>query len=227
MYNYVVKIYNLENDTMELTQIKTGIFGYSKKSVCQYITEQNEIHSAALAGEKEASDKKIEELNAKIAFLTSENQELNTKLTELGEEMVTLKENYALLTTEKETVENEYRGLLDETQELREKSDVISTAIINAEKCATAMINDANVRAKDMIDEAQDKVQDEVKRLETAKGYISDVRIAVEAALKKIDAELSDIEADIYEKKNDVTSEKRASIKEKFGLLEKNIFKKA
>ena len=38
---------------MELTQIKTGIFGYSKKSVCQYIAEQNELNAAELNKQKE------------------------------------------------------------------------------------------------------------------------------------------------------------------------------
>ena len=36
---------------MELTQIKTRIFGYSKKSVCQYISEQNDLHAAEISAE--------------------------------------------------------------------------------------------------------------------------------------------------------------------------------
>ncbi len=234
MYNYVVKKYILEIDTMELTQIKTGIFGYSKKSVCQYIAEQNELNAAVLNKQKDEAENVKNELNGRIDTLSADNGKLTEekealllKVEQLERQLFELKDAFDEMSAAKTAVETDYKNLSDETQELREKSDVISTAIINAEKCATAMINDANVRAQDMIDEAQGKVQDEVKRLETAKGYISEVRNAVELTLKKIDAELSGIQADISEKQSDVTNDKKASIKEKFGMLEKNLFKRA
>ena len=125
---------------------------------------------------------------------------------------------------ENASLKESYSVLEAETRELREKSDVISTAIINAEKCATVMLSEADVRAKEMIDQAEVKVADEVKRLDTAKTYIMEVREAVDQALKKISAELGNIEEDIEDKKEDVYSdEKKSGVREKFEMF----FKKA
>lgn len=212
---------------MELTEIRSTVFGFSKRGVCQYISELNDIHSAELEAQKASNVKAVEnyesqikQLNEEKSALTSELSELKEKLSGMGETLAELEEAHKLL-------KDNYSAMERETEDLRGKSEVISTAIINAEKCATSMINDANVRAQDMIGEAQDKVKEEVKRLETAKAYISEVRISVETALRKIDAELGSIVTDIGNKADDVTSEveRRNSIKEKFGVLDK--FKRA
>lgn len=212
---------------MELTEIRSTVFGFSKRGVCQYISELNDIHSAELEAQKASNVKAVEnyesqikQLNEEKNALTSELSEFKEKLSEMGETLAELEEAHKLL-------KDNYSAMERETEDLRGKSEVISTAIINAEKCATSMINDANVRAQDMIGEAQDKVKEEVKRLETAKAYISEVRISVETALRKIDAELGSIVTDIGNKADDVTSEveRRNSIKEKFGVLDK--FKRA
>ena len=89
------------------------------------------------------------------------------------------------------------------------------------------MINDANVRAQGMIDDAQLKVDDEVKRLHNAKRYIIEVRGAVEDTLKKIDAELGSVQSDIDSKATDIEESRKAGVKEKFGIFEKNLFKRA
>ncbi len=221
---------------MELTDLKTGIFGYSKKDVCQYITEQNDLYSAKLKAAKENASKEAENFEAQIGELNNTNKQLaqqNTKLEEkiasLEEEIAAVKAMYAELEKVNNSLTEEYNALERETFELREKSDVISTAIINAEKCATTMINDAGVRAKDMIDEAEGRVADEVKRLEAAKSYIAEVRNTVESTLKKIDDELGGIQSDIDSKREDIYSGdgRKASVKEKFGMLEKTLFKRA
>ena len=219
---------------MELTQIKTGIFGYSKKSVCQYISEQNDIHTAEINAEKENAAKENEKLEAKITELEGKNTEikekndkLNEKITSLEEEIASLKAKCTELEEANKAAPVEYETLEKETAELRDKSDVISTAIINAEKCATTMINDANVRAQGMIDDAQLKVDDEVKRLHNAKRYIIEVRGAVEDTLKKIDAELGSVQSDIDSKATDIEESRKAGVKEKFGIFEKNLFKRA
>ncbi|MBQ8588545.1 MAG: hypothetical protein IJ454_04045 [Clostridia bacterium] len=210
---------------MELTEIRSTVFGFSKRGVCQYISELNDIHCTELEAQKASSDKaaenyesQIKQLSEEKNVITAELSELKTKFSELSAALAELEEAHKLLKAD-------YSAMERETEDLRGKSDVISTAIINAEKCASSMINDANVRAQDMIDEAQDKVKEEVKRLETAKTYISEVRSSVETALRKIDAELGSIVTDIGTKAEDITSERRNSIKEKFGVLDK--FKRA
>ena len=124
---------------------------------------------------------------------------------------------------------NRYDALSMETEDIRSKSQVISTAIINAEKCASTLISDANIRAQDMITEAEDKVQKQVKKLETAKKYITEVRASVESTLTKIDAELSGISEDITVKTEYISADedKKTSVREKFEMLEKSIFKRA
>ena len=86
------------------------------------------------------------------------------------------------------------------------------------------MINEADVRAKEMIGEAESKVKVEVKRLDTTKLYIAEVKSAVEAAFRKIEGELSGIETDIIDKKEDIYSDdKKTGVREKFEMF----FKKA
>lgn len=214
---------------MELTEIKSGIFGYNKKGVCQYVSALNDVHSAELDAERSKSEKLAEEFELRIKDLNSDNSSLNASIAELTAEVKELKELLDKLTEEKAEINEKYEALQAETDELRTKSDVISTAIINAEKCASTMINDADKRARDMIDAAQEKVVCEVNRLETAKTYIEQVRTTVEQTLRKIDSELGGIVGDITAKTEAVNSsgDRKANVKEKFGVLEKSFFKRA
>ena len=216
---------------MELTEIKGSIFGYSKKSVREYISELNVIQDTELAAEKESAAKaaakfeeRIKELDEANKELMGSKEELCAKVSSLEEEIASLKEALAKAEDDNKAVNEKYSDLERETQYLRDRSDVISTAIINAEKCATTMINEADVRAKEMIGEAESKVKVEVKRLDTTKLYIAEVKSAVEAAFRKIEGELSGIETDIIDKKEDIYSDdKKTGVREKFEMF----FKKA
>ncbi len=212
---------------MELSEIKSRVFGYSKKSVCQYISELNTLHEAEIEAQKDKSDKRAENYNFQIKNLSDTNAGLNKELATLKDELESLRARVAELEEINSSITQSYDALSKETEDLRNKSDVISTAIINAEKCASSMLSEANTRAQGMIDEAHTKVEDEVKRLETAKKYITEVRGAVEHTLKKIDAELGDIEKDISFKTQSVTEDKKSTVKEKFGMLDKSFFKRA
>ena len=216
---------------MELTEIKGSLFGYSKKAVRKYISELNLIQDTELAAEKESAAKatmqfenQIKELDEANKALCEDKNQLSEKISSLEEEIASLKEALAKAEADNTSLNEKYSELERETQYLRDRSDVISTAIINAEKCATTMINEADVRAKEMIGEAEDKVKVEVKRLDTTKLYIAEVKSAVEAAFRKIEGELSGIETDIMDKKEDIYSDdKRTGVREKFEMF----FKKA
>lgn len=216
---------------MELTEIKGSLFGYSKKAVRKYISELNLIQDTELAAEKESAAKatmqfenQIKELDETNKALCEDKNQLSEKISSLEEEIAALKEALAKAEADNNSLNEKYSDLERETQYLRDRSDVISTAIINAEKCATTMINEADVRAKEMIGEAEDKVKVEVKRLDTTKLYIAEVKSAVEAAFRKIEGELSGIETDIMDKKEDIYSDdKRTGVREKFEMF----FKKA
>ncbi len=216
---------------MELTEIKGSLFGYSKKAVRKYISELNLIQDTELAAEKESAAKatmqfenQIKELDETNKALCEDKNQLSEKISSLEEEIAALKETLAKAEADNNSLNEKYSELERETQYLRDRSDVISTAIINAEKCATTMINEADVRAKEMIGEAEDKVKVEVKRLDTTKLYIAEVKSAVEAAFRKIEGELSGIETDIMDKKEDIYSDdKKTGVREKFEMF----FKKA
>jgi len=214
---------------MELTEIKSRVLGYSKKDVCRYISDMNDIHAAEMEAQKQSAKKTAENYESQLKALSAETKKLAETLEALEAELKETKETLEKVTTEKEEISASYVALESETEELRSKSDVISTAIINAEKCATTMINDATERAKDMVGKAEEKVDAEVKRLEVAKTYITAVRAAALETLRKIDAELGEIEDAIVEKAHSVRDEesKKSSVREKFGLLDKTIIKKA
>lgn len=206
---------------MEFTEIKGRMFGYSKKDVCSYISQLNEIHAAELAAHDDKASKMEQEYKESAEALRKENETLGTKLNELTSRFEEMEAKYNELLEEKTNLQVDYDALSMETADLRAKSEVISTAIINAEKCASTMINDANMRAQDMISDAEEKVDEHTKRLEVAKRYIVDVRNRVEETLRNIDRELSGVVADIDEKTDDVNSSKKTAVKEKFGIFKR------
>ena len=214
---------------MTLTEIKNSLFGYNKNDVCRYVSELNEIHTAQTKALEDKLSQQSEEFGAKNSTLANENVQLKQSAEALNEEIENLKKIIHDLNNENNDLRKSYKNLEDEVSDLRSKSDVISTAIINAEKCASTMIDDATSRANSMIAEAEDKVDVEVKRLVTAKEYISEIRASVALTMKNIDNALSAAENNIETKRKDLTDteDKKMSAREKFELLEKNIFKRA
>lgn len=187
---------------MELTQIKTSVFGYKKIEVCQYISEINELH----ASELEAASTRTAELSGKLEAAEKSiiaekdtNSELNAEIQRLNEELKNSRSKNAEL-------EERIEALELESENYREKSAAISTAIINAEKCAVAVLDEANAKAEDMISDAVSKVDFHTGRMTAAKEYIAELRRAISDTLKKMDAELGDAEKSIERKKSYINS---------------------
>lgn len=214
---------------MTLTEIKNSLFGYNKHDVCRYVSELNEIHAAETKAAEERLTLQCEELTAKNNSLTAENAELKENAKALNEEVENFKKIIDNLKSENTDLKTTYKNLEDEVSDLRSKSDVISTAIINAEKCAGTLIDDATNRANTMVAEAEEKVNAEVRRLETAKQYISEIKSSIALTMKNIDSVLTTAENNIESRKVEIeeTEDKKLSAREKFELLEKNIFKRA
>ena len=154
---------------MELTQVKNSLFGYKKADVVRYISELNELHNAEIGAKTE----ELAELKGKSE---SEIESLKTQNESLAEKVASLEEALSKLTTEFNTsvsdykaVSEKYENLMEETKELRDKSDVIATAILEAEKCAGQMIDRAKDNADDMIKNAEDRVKLEKDKLAKAK----------------------------------------------------------
>lgn len=213
---------------MELTEIKNGFFGYNKTDVCRYITEMNEIHSAdikAVSDELAASKKDFE---GRISALEAEKNNAVELNEALKAEADSLKAQLDEANELNRQLRESYEALEQESRDLREKSDIISTAIINAEKCAGSVINDANIKAKNMIDSAEERVNTEAERLKAARTYIAEVRESIEITLKKINAELRDTENRIDTKNfgmspsaDENDGERKSYSKEKFGLFKR------
>ena len=149
---------------MELTQIKGSMFGYKKADVVQYISELNELHTAEIQNREADLDELKKSSEAEITALKEENIQLSSKVEKLSEQLNSVVAELNSTLSALDNLKTEHNTLLDETSELRERSEFISTAIIKAEKCAGILINEARSNAQEMVDNAQKKVELEKDR---------------------------------------------------------------
>ena len=182
---------------MELTEVKNGLFGYKKADVVKYISELNELHNAKICEKDEEyallktnTDKEIASLKENINKDREKIKALEDKVLKLTAEL-----NEAILSLNKS--QEKYNSLSAETSELRQKSEVIATAIINAEKCAEDLVGKAKSDAGEIIKVAEGKVKLEKDKLDKAKDYIRQVR-------EEIRNTFSDIEATLVVAENDL-----------------------
>lgn len=196
---------------MELTRIKSSLFGYRKTDVVRYISELNELHNAELGAKLE----EITEIKGKtvkeIERVTAQRKTLEDKIASHEGTIASLEETISKLTAQLDdcvrnynTVTEEYESLKVETMELREKSEVISTAIINAEKCADQLVGKAKEEADDMIKNAEDKVRYEKDRLNKAKECVRLAREELRNTMHEIDSALSSAETELEAKAKSV-----------------------
>ena len=208
---------------MELTEVKSGLLGYKKADVVRYISELNELHNAQISAKSEEyaqlkgqSDKEIETLNAN-------NKLLEEKVASLEETIKNLKAEYEQSVNNYNAMSDEFEALKAETQDLRDKSDIISTAIINAEKCAGQMIDQAKEDADDMIRNAEDKVRYEKDKLNKAKDYVRQARAELRNTMHEIDSALSTAEAQLDAKAKSVDNDEAKQEKK----IDISLFKRA
>lgn len=208
---------------MELTEVKSSLLGYKKADVVRYISELNELHNAQISAKSEEyaqlkgqSDKEIETLNAN-------NKLLEEKIASLEEAMKNLKEKYEQSVNSYNEISEEFEAIKAETQDLRNKSDIISTAIINAEKCAGEMIEQAKEDADDMIKNAENKVRFERDKLNKAKDYVRQARAELRNTMHEIDSALSTAEAQLDAKAKSVDSDEAKQEKK----IDISLFKRA
>lgn len=218
---------------MELTEIRTGIFGYNKGDMCRYISEINEIHAAQLDAVSSELETAKNDFDKKIKKLENQNSEEIAKNSALSEEAEKLsKELEARIKINNELMQK-IEKLEEESRVYHEKAEVISTAIIKAEKCAGAVIDEANLKADNLISDALSKVEVQTRRMAAAKAYIAELRASLADTLKKLDNELADAERNIENKKtfidvnnfnvkssdSNISEETANSAREKFGIF--------
>jgi uncharacterized coiled-coil DUF342 family protein len=189
---------------MELTQIKGSMFGYKKADVVQYISELNELHTAEIQNREADLDELKKSSEAEITALKEENIQLSSKVEKLSEQLNSVVAELNSTLSALDNLKTEHNTLLDETSELRERSEFISTAIIKAEKCAGILINEARSNAQEMVDNAQKKVELEKERLTKARDYVSDIRKQFNELALQINSVLGTTETDIEVKINKI-----------------------
>ena len=182
---------------MEITEIRSSMFGYKKADVIRYINELNDLHTATVDNKdfeytnlKNETDAVIKNLKANTDTQKISIDELQAQLENITAELET---TVASLGEYKEM----YETLCAETEELRAKSDVIATAIINAERCAGTLVEEARQNADVIMHQAQERVDLEKQRLLKAKGCVADIRAQLSNVMLQINSALGSAENDI------------------------------
>ena len=189
---------------MEFTQIKGGLFGYKKVDVVQYISELNELHTAQLQNKKDELDELKKTNDQQINSLKAKNEELELKINELKEQLNSAQTELNSTLSAFENIKKEHDSLIEETSELREKSEFISTAIIKAEKCAGLLVNEARSNATEIVNNAYQKVEAEKHKLEQAKKYVSDIRTQFNNLAHQVNTALGSTESELDLKINSI-----------------------
>ena len=185
---------------MELTEIRSSLFGYKKTDVIRYINDLNYLHSATVDNKdfeyntlKDETDAVIKNLEANTDIQKNSIDELSAQIEAVTAELTA---TVSALNEYKEM----YESLSTETEDLRAKSEFISTAIINAEKCAGILVDEARQNADVIMHQAQERVDLETQRLLKAKGCVADIRAQLANVMLQINSALGSAENDIEKK---------------------------
>ncbi len=215
---------------MEFTEMKKSLFGgYRKDDVVRYISELNEEHSLEISSKTEEYAILKGTTDAKVTELNTINKESAEKIEKLEADIENLRKELDEFTEKYTALKAEYDAMDRETEDLRRKSDIIATAIINAEKCAGQLISEANANADTIISKAESKVKAEADRLVVAKDYVKQIRQTIMEVFHKIDDTLKNTESDILRKKDNIETPDIAGdveSAEKFGVIPKSPWSK-
>ncbi len=182
---------------MELTEIRGSLFGYKKADVIRYISELNEQHTAAVDNKKFEYDLLKNETDAVIKLLKDNADTQKTSIDELQAQIEAMTSELTATAASLAEYKEMYNEISAEAEELRTKSDIIATAIINAERCAGTLVEEARQNADTIMQQAQEKVDIEKQRLLRAKVCVSDIRTQLANVMLQINSALGTAENDI------------------------------
>ncbi|MBQ7902073.1 MAG: hypothetical protein IJ365_08960 [Clostridia bacterium] len=182
---------------MELTEIRSSLFGYKKADVVRYISELNELHTAELDNKSFEYKALKDETDAMINILKENGATQKNSIADLQGQVEAMAAELSKTAAALEEYKNMYDTLNVETEELRTKSNAISTAIINAEKCAGTLVDEARQNADNIMQQAQAKVDFEKQKLIKAKGCVADIRAQLSNVMMQINSALGTAESDI------------------------------
>ena len=182
---------------MELTEIKSTLFGYSKSDVIRYISELNDLHTATVDNKSFEYNELKDETDAIIKNLKHNADVQKNSIDELQAQIDSLTAELADTAKALDEYKEMYEALKQETEDLRNKSELIVTAIINAERCAGTLVEEARQNADTIMKQAQQKVDIEKQRLFKAKGCVADIRSQLANVMVQINSALGTAENDI------------------------------
>lgn len=182
---------------MELTEIRSSLFGYKKTDVVRYISELNELHTAELDNKSFEYKALKDETDAMINILKENGDTQKNSIADLQGQVEAMAAELNKTAAALEEYKNMYETLSVETDELRTKSNAISTAIISAEKCAGTLVDEARQNADNIMQQAQAKVDFEKQKLLKAKSCVADIRAQLSNVMMQINSALGTAETDI------------------------------
>ena len=182
---------------MELTEIRSSLFGYKKSDVIRYINELNDLHTATVDNKDFEYNTLKDETDAVIKNLKDNTDIQKTSIDELSAQIEAVTAELTSTAAALGEYKELYDSLLAETEDLRNKSEIISTAIINAEKCAGILVDEARQNADVIMHQAQERGDLETQRLLKAKGCVADIRAQLANVMLQINSALGSAENDI------------------------------
>ena len=126
---------------MDITELKSGFWGYKKSDVCEYIAEMNEKFSQKLMTTVKDYDRQIGELNAKINRLEAENSALQKDCSSVTQVIVDAKKFSDELRAKAEAEDQEFRERnMDNNNEQRQRIHTFCVSIDKIRDSVRAML---------------------------------------------------------------------------------------
>lgn len=175
---------------MELTDLKSGIFGFKKEDVCEYISELNNVCSQKIENAKNESQDILKELSEKNEKLNIEILNAQTEIDNLKREIE--KRDEAILTLKKEA--SRLKSLADER---KQGETAVSDILLEAKQFAFSLREKAKAENEALKAENRKAYEQESKKLQEYSEKINAVKDAIAEILGSTQNKLIDIESEI------------------------------
>lgn len=129
---------------MELKDLKTGLFGFKKSSVCEYISESNREFYGRLEAQKKEEKERRE-------YLSRKNEELNVELVRIQTRNDSILRDCE---TDKREIEELKREIARLKEKLGERNQIKNAAVkainVKGTKCGDALIKPHKIKVRSL-----------------------------------------------------------------------------
>ena len=164
---------------MELKSLKTTLFGFSKKDVCEYIAQLNEEFSRKLREANEGKEKEngsIKQLQARLEKLETENSRLQS---ELAEKEATI-----------EKLKKSLEDMEDDTLEISKNKAEVADILLDVKNFANSLREKAISENNAMRRKNLEYNQEIQGRLTAYKSYVEKIHEDIVTMLQNMDDSL-------------------------------------